>query len=462
MTIGRRLVRVIHSMALAAIVTGCGGGGGGTASGVVLPSSGGLDPSFGTGGKVVLAESMSSDALKAVAVGDGGYVYLAGSTAPSPVPPFLAHFLVVKLDGAGNPVGTFGTGGRAVIEIDSGGEDRASALVLDEGGNIYVAGSTTSSAGTIGSTRFAVAKLDANGNPDPGFGTNGKVVVGIIDGNDEFATALVRERSGNLYVTGYSRGFDPDRAAFAAVKLDGSGRLVQSFGAGGTRIVEFDGGWAYGRAASVDSGGNLYIVGGSSASSGFAIAKLDGSGNLVDSFGNGGRLAVLPGLAGGASAVAADRNDEVFVAMTSQPAGVGNGTAALVKLDANGRPASGFGDGGVRFNVFGLDGLSEASALALDGAGNIYVAGHVPGPGTAPSVSCPDFALAKLDFRGNPVTSFGNNGTTTVDVGNASLDVANSVALDGSGRLYVGGSTLPACPQRKPEIAPFVVMRLGQ
>jgi uncharacterized protein (TIGR03437 family) len=76
------------------------------------------------------------------------------------------------------------------------------------------------------------------------------------------------------------------------------------------------------------------------------------------------------------------------------------------------------------------------SAIATDSAGNTYVVGNrqVPAVNPAPGLQAgPDVFLTKLDPNGNVLFTdlFGGNG----------YDVANAIALDPSGNIYIGGTT---------------------
>src|SRR5262245_3944367 len=66
---------------------------------------------------------------------------------------------------------TFGSNGK--VTTDLGGPDEGTGLALQPDGKIVVAGIALDGAGE---GNFAVARYLADGSPDPGFGSGGKVV----------------------------------------------------------------------------------------------------------------------------------------------------------------------------------------------------------------------------------------------------------------------------------------------
>ena len=119
----------------------------------VLAAAGGLDPTFGNGGKVTTYVSNSNSFANAVAVQPDGKIVVAG------IP------LLVRYNSDGTLDTTFGKNGI----VTNSGVDRGMDLVIQPDGKIVVVG--FSGGGLF--TCFHVARFNSNGSPDTTFGTNG-------------------------------------------------------------------------------------------------------------------------------------------------------------------------------------------------------------------------------------------------------------------------------------------------
>jgi len=113
---------------------------------------GDLDPTFGTGGKVVTDFAGSFDEADALVV-QGGTLVAGGTAFTGSTSDFaLARY---RQNGTLDP--TFGTGGKATTDF-AGGEDRAEALVV-QGGKLVAAGSTITGSGR---QRFALVRYSGS------------------------------------------------------------------------------------------------------------------------------------------------------------------------------------------------------------------------------------------------------------------------------------------------------------
>ena len=336
------------------------------------------------------------------------------------------------------------------------GADRACGLAVDGSGNVYVTGYSQAS-GTYG---FATFKYNTNGKRLWGtryFGPYGYAAL---------ATALAIDGSGNVYVTGYGKsdGLSGDDYAIvkyssngkklwartynsqysypdkpSALAVDGSGNVYVTGSSGGYHeeyltvkystngqllwAKKYDGsasGNDIASAIAVDGSGNVYVSGnsyGSGATKDYATIKYDTNGKQlwVKRYNGPGKGEDR------AEAITVDRSGNVYVTGISQ----GSGTLsdyATIKYSTNGKQLW-----AARYN--GPDNQWElALAIAVDGLGNVYVTGYSEG------ANC-DYATIKYNANGKQIWAKRYNGPDNL------RDMASAIAVDGSGNVYVAGSS---------------------
>ena len=135
--------------------------------------------------------------------------------------------------------------------------------------------------------------------------------------NRDWAKALVYADDGYLYAAGYMGGATTD---FALAKYDTAGALVTSFGSGGKVTTDFSGRNDQANALTVDSDGNLIVVGqvGNGTNFDFGVAKYNSNGQLVTSFGSDGKVVSdFSSAQEYANAVALDSDGKIVVAGTA-------------------------------------------------------------------------------------------------------------------------------------------------
>jgi uncharacterized delta-60 repeat protein len=285
-------------------------------------------------------------------------------------------------------------------------DSAAEAIAVDPSGNVYVTGSSYT-IGTGGD--YATVKYDRNGNEVWVARYTGP---GIYDS----ASAIAVDPSGNVYVTGVS-GIWTSGVDYATVKYDRDGNevWVERYNGPGNHFDRA-------RAIAVDPLGNVYVTGysrGSGTSGDYATVKYDRDGNevWVERY-NG------PGNEGdAASAIAVDPSGNVYVTGFSY-GGVTGWDYATLKYDRDGNEVW-----AERYNGPGNtdDG---AQALAVDPSGNVYVTGGSEGIGTGY-----DYATVKYDRDGNEVWVERYSGPEDLD------DEASAIAVDPQGNVYVSGDS---------------------
>lgn len=297
-----------------------------------------------------------------------------------------------------------------VMRYDGPGhvDDIAYAMAVDGSGNVYVTGSSRGSGTALD---YATVKYDAAG---------AQQFVKRYDGPahaDDIAYAVAVDNAGNICVTGSSLGAGT-ALDYATVKYNAGGTqqwVARYNGPGGDEDVA--------RALAIDGAGNVFVTGSSlgfGTALDYATIKYDWNGaqKWVTRYkGVGGNRADI------AYAIAVVAGN-VFV--TGSSLGSGSGLDyATVKYDS----------AGTRLWVMRYDGPGHvddiAYALAVDGSANVYVTGSSLGAGTGL-----DYATIKYNSTGNQQWVTRYNGPAGHN------DIANSIALDSSANVFVTGSSL--------------------
>ena len=271
---------------------------------------------------------------------------------------------------------------------------------------------------------------------------------------------LARDGAGNLYVTGTTRSTDFPTTAGAYRNINGNADLfVTKLSPAGTVLYStYLGGPCedYARAIAVDGAGNAYVTGdlnsgGTCVSTpGVLVAKLDANGNLVYASRLGGSL-VDSSYGTGIAVDGAGHAYVTGVALTSDfPTTPG---AYRTVACPNVYPFAGDGfvaklsvDGSVLVYSTLLCGQGDdsPSAIAIDAAGNAYVAG------TTASSDFPTVDPIELTRGGGVVGLSGFVSKLSPDgarllystyLGGSGSAVINGLALDAGGNVYVTGET---------------------
>jgi len=136
----------------------------------ILPN-GDMDGSFGTGGIRLIAfdQGGNTDLGLALALVDNGGVLVGGSAARTGG---YYDFAAARLlpNGALDP--SFGTGGRVLVAYDGGGDlfDQARGIGTDGAGNVYLAGEVRVD---VDNSDAAVLRLQPDGTPDASWASGG-------------------------------------------------------------------------------------------------------------------------------------------------------------------------------------------------------------------------------------------------------------------------------------------------
>lgn len=403
-----------------------------------LNPDGSLDAGFGSGGMVTFSSGSGNtfDIAAGVVVDDANRVVLAGSTYSGTATGF--DFALVRFNVDGSLDSSFGAGGRTTVSFNDGsgsGGDFAVGMAIDAAHRILVAGTTTN----IGTgLDFAVARLNANGSLDTSFGSGGKTTFSFVAGNSyENAVGVAVDSEYRVVVTGTSYVGPVTGNDFAVARLLGNGNLDSSFGNGGRATVSFGNISNTDTAAgvAVDAANRVVVVGTvnntyvpSPTGTDFALARLDAGGILDGSWGLGGRVTtdVHGPTADNASAMTVVQSDGKSVVVGTTHSRV-TGGLGVTRYNADGTLDATFGSGGKAVYYDG-SGLSlNPSAVSVDAAGRILVAGSA-------GLNC----LVRLNTNGSPDVTFGSGGKVTLPI-QGEFQVAR-VTFDALQRIVVAGT----------------------
>jgi uncharacterized delta-60 repeat protein len=183
---------------------------------------GSLDSSFGEGGKLMTDFGGVNDQAHAIALQTDGKFVAAGRGGASD------DFAVARYNPDGSLDASFGTGGKVTTSFGSAGE-QALDVALQPDGKIVAVGS--------GDVDWGLARYNADGSLDATFGSGGKVTTDVPGGGAAFAVVL--QNNGKIVVVGNAFVADGD---FALARYNASGSLDAGFGNGGMVTTDFGGG----------------------------------------------------------------------------------------------------------------------------------------------------------------------------------------------------------------------------
>jgi uncharacterized delta-60 repeat protein len=311
--------------------------------------------------------------------------------------------------------------GFGVRSTDLGGHDDQANDAVSTPDGIVAVGSTDA-AGALNSD-FALVRYGSGGTPDPRFDGDG-IVTTDIAGRADQANAVVLD-DGKILVAGstFTSPIDED---FALARYNMDGTLDHTFG-GGDGIVTTNLGTEsdQANALAVAPDGTIVVAG--AAGEDLGLARYMSSGELI------GTTVTDLGADDVAEGVAITPDGDILLAGSTLGAKLDH-DFLLLRYDAHGVLDPSFGDHGVVKTDFG-HGDDFAHALVLDAQGRIVVAGR------AASGTVFDFGLARYHPDGTLDTSFGSGGLMSVDF-HGFGDEAEDVALDSAGRIVAAGYTL--------------------
>ncbi len=423
-----------------------------------------------------------------------GEAYVTGETASTnfPTSPALQNY--TPTTGVPDSLGLLGQGNVFVTEFNAAGSgvvfstylggsglDIPSQIYFAPNGNLFIVGYTTSNNFPVTAGVFQTVYA---GNQDV-FLTEMKpdgsalVYSTYIGGTQiDYGTKLAIDASGNAYVTGYTNSIDFPTLNPLQLSNDGlydafvteispTGTLVYSTYLGGSLSD-------YGTGIAIGPGGTVYVSG-YTFSSNFPTQNAlqsglsGGSDIFVSKFVPGATALEFSTYLGGSSidrsaSMVLDTTGDVYLTGDTQstnfpvtlnayqPSLAGTDNAFVAELASDGTSL-------VFSTYFGGDATDQASAVALDSAGNVYITGYtqssnfptldpfqsilgISGAGTCLSTNliiipsntlCSDAFVAKFAPSGIP--------TYSSFLGGSGNDLGQSITVDSIEDAYVAGAT---------------------
>lgn len=340
------------------------------------------------------------------------------------------------------------------IGSNNGTYEQADDLAIDSLGRIVVAGSSMGAAGGGGAdTKAAVWRFTSAGAIDVAFGTNGVWLKNgsFVAATFEAAAAIAIDAQDRPIVTGQSNNNSP--YYMATWRLTTAGALDTTLGGGtgfyGATSTVGAGDYDYGAGITVDAAGNILVAGFSTVSPSnidLCVWRHSSSGVLDTAgfaapngfFSEHGASSPSSNPFDMANRVVIDATGRIVLAAISF-----NGAATeglVVRLTAAGALDTSFNNTGLRLIAgvaggVGATAFDSTTGLAVDGAGRIVVGGS-----TEDAAGHYRAYVTRLTSSGSIDTTFGTNGFTILpSPKNANVTFGGRLAVDSKGRIVVVG-----------------------
>jgi uncharacterized delta-60 repeat protein len=396
-----------------------------TATGIVrLTSTGALDATFGSGG-VVQFNASGEDLIRGMAITPDGRYVLAGATFPPTMATIPGDELIERFTSAGAPDTAFN--GSGFRETDLGSSPAfAKASAIQSDGKIVVAGYVEYEQSTLANT-LVLARYNADGSLDAGFGTGGLV----LPAGTTRANAVAIQGDGKIVTAGFNRT-GSGQTVFQVVRFNVNGSLDTSFNGSGIVTQAINAVDDEATSIAIQGDGKI-VVGGMTKPASFydsAFMRFLSTGALDTAFGSGGIATVAMSTGSDhVSSIALQADGKIVGAGSAAVAG-GNDAFGVLRLMPNGTVDGTFGTGG--FTTTSVTSFfSDGFAVAVQADGKIVVGGLTFNGSTD------DFAVVRYNANGTLDGTFGTGGKTVTDMGNHNRIFA--LQLLGDGKIAVAG-----------------------
>jgi len=409
---------------------------------------GALDPTFGSGGKVLTDIGYGNVRFDPVVVQPDGRIVSAGGTEY--LYSIWGCFTLMRHNIDGTLDSGFGNGGIVSTNLNAGdpgwnsyvgNNSKVTDLALLPDGRLLAVGRSFTVVSGSGWNRLAMARYLTDGSLDPSFGTNGWLVdlglncldayVALMD-DGRFVVAAAHG-SGEFHVLRYNADGTPDAS------FDGDGHITHQVGTGGNTVCG-TGILADGR---IVVGGSVY----NGTDDDAYLVRFDADGAVDSTYNGTGVITSAPGIYEDLLNDMIVHDDGTVIAVGSTVLTTWVTQWFLQRYLPDGTPDPGFGTGGTVIHEIGPDG-GDLQAVAERSDGEIIVTGSrvVVGGGSSEQLSAAFTAQGVLDIAygagGYCVFNFAPDvlypGGIALGV-NDQAAVAGSVSIDGMNWIYEAG-----------------------
>lgn len=405
-----------------------------------LLSAGDLDPSFGSGGIVTTPIGTDSPAY-ALAIQPDGKILAGGTSSTTSGRTTTSQFALARYTTSGSLDSTFGTGGKVTTAFGKKSSAAAYAMALYPNSGTANDGKIVL-AGTSAISTLALARYTANGSLDTAFGTGGTVTTPISAYSLE-PGGVALQSDGKIVVAGTENVFVSGvyTRFIMLVRYNANGTLDTGFGAGGIVTTNFAQ-WSGATCVALQADGKIDVGGFVAFNSPYpgqtelAVARYNSNGGVDTTFGAGTGYGGF--IVSTESSVYGTRGltiqpDGKIVAVGRERYFIGGNafvTGSVGRLNSDGSPDTTFGGTGIV--TVPTTTLNELHAVALQPDGKVVVAGDVYG-------ATHQVEVGRFNTDGSIDPTFGTGGLVSTLIG--SSNTAAGVAIQADGRIVVAGTS---------------------
>ena len=247
-----------------------------------LGPRGGLDRRFSKDGVAFVRFGKQFQGATAVAIGASDRIVLGGTASNGET----SRWAVARLRPNGSRDRSFGGDGRVSVDI-SRADEQINDLVIVEGGTIVAVGSAAKGL----SPRIALGRFLIGGGLDRSFADRGVKITNVAPGAD-IGLGLAPQPDGKVVVA--AQVANGGTGAWGVMRYGRKGRLDDTFGRDGIRVLSFGPDYEFARSVAVQPNGRIVVAGRirRNADDQWGIVRLKDNGSFDKGFAKRGRATV--------------------------------------------------------------------------------------------------------------------------------------------------------------------------